>query len=195
MRWFSTSILVTFVIYFLSSGACVILFFKIDFSEEHGCFIKENSRARALFILMIWNMVSVLMQVLLLGLFIYPILKQTSWQGHQWSNQHLIKRVKKAIVFTAISLLTDFAPLVAIVCVHVKITNSFFFTYSLTFIINHLVTIACFDNWKQLLWPWKLKRSNEKSNRNKNKSEGLILKSKLTPQNRCNESTVDTLDL
>ena len=195
MKRLSTSILITFVIYLLSSGTCAMVFFKIDFSKEHGCFFSENSRPVVLLILIIWNVVSILMQIFLLGLFIYPILKQTSWRGHQSSNRRLMKRVKKAIVLTVISLSLDFVPLVGIICIYVEITNSLFSTYSLTLIVNHLVTIVCFDNWKQLLWPWKLKRSNQELNRNKNKSEDLVVKLKITPRNRCNESTVYTLDM
>ena len=54
---------------------------------------------------------SILMQILILSRFIYPILKQARWRDYQ-TNLNLMRRVKKAGVFASICFGTDIATIV-----------------------------------------------------------------------------------
>ena len=58
-----------------------------------------------------WTAVSILMQISLFRLFIYAIFKQAQWSDQQ-NNPNLMRRVKKAVVFTSICLETDIGTIV-----------------------------------------------------------------------------------
>ena len=155
----STSIMVIWVLYFVSLWILTFLFVQHHFNREGGCLIKESFQYILPVLVWSWCIVSILMQILLLVLFIYPIMKQTSWQNQQnhESNSCLKKRVKKAVIFTLICLLTDLLSVILSQIFYVRKANIAIFPFTLNLVTNHLITIACFDNWKQLFWPWKLK--------------------------------------
>ena len=171
---FSTSIMVVWILYYFCLCVSTIALVRYNFSPEKGCFIQENSHYPSLYLLMSYYTVAIFMQILLLMLFIYPILKQTSFQNKQSNNKRqsrLLKRVKKAVILGLICFITDFLPFIEIQLALAKIPNFLFFSYSFNLFINHLVTIACFDHWKQLLWPWNLKRSSSEFYERRGNSE------------------------
>ena len=89
------------------------------------------------------------MQISLLALFIYPILKKTLRTNRQNNcNLNLIRKVKKAIILALICVGTDIATLVLYFTVY--------WLLEINLIINLFVTIASFDCWKKLLWPWNI---------------------------------------
>ena len=171
---FSTSIMVVWVLYYFCLCVSTVALVRFDFSPEEGCFIQENSHYVSLYLLMSYYTVAIFMQLLLLVLFICPILKQTSFQNQQSNNDRqsrLMKRVKKAVILGFICFTTDFLPFVEIQLALAQIPNFLYFSFSFNLLINHLVTIASFDHWKQLLWPWNLKRNVSEPYKNKRKSE------------------------
>ena len=131
------------------------------------------------------------MQIILLRLFIYPMLKQTLWQSnqnHKRSNR-LMKRVKKAIFLKSICLTTDFLSILTTQFLLVKNANAMSFPFSLNLEINLLVTIACFDHGKKMLWLWNLK-SGKKSHLGKRKSDAITSISTIPTRDHGNFASV-----
>jgi len=71
------------------------------------------------------------MQIALLGLFIYPILKRSLWQGQESNgNSNLMRRVKKAIILASVCFGTDIFSVVVLVLISEENTNTAIFMYS-----------------------------------------------------------------
>ena len=129
-----------------------VLIFYLMFVSYHFksgfCQVDDNSTNSYLKLLLSWALISILMQLALLGLFVYPILRQKR------SKPSLIHRVKKALILTVISLVTDVSALTLTYVFYRTNAITIFLLYSLDLLVNHLVTIFCFDHWKAMLWPW-----------------------------------------
>ena len=155
---FSFAILILWILFWISLA--VIYFIKVQYrlNGKSGCILENNSVQSHLEIAFTWTMASILMQISLLSLFIYPILKQARWSDQQ-NNPNLMRRVKKAVVFASICLGTDIATIVVYYLIFVTncIGETAVWVFSINLLINHLITIGCFDHWKKLLWPWNVK--------------------------------------
>ena len=154
---FSLAVFILWILFWIS--LVIVYFIKVQYrlDRKRGCTIDEDSMKTFNEIVFTWTSASILMQISLLSLFIYPILKQARWRDQQ-NNPNLMRRVKKAVVFASICLGTDIVAIVvylffAIGCA----ANSATWAYSINLLINHLITIGCFDHWKKLLWPWNKK--------------------------------------
>ena len=165
LKVFSFSVLILYFLFGIALMSLYLIKVRYPLNNAGRCEIEVDNADETAYlkILLAWNIGSILMQLLLLGLFIYPILKQASWQnkvfgeGREKTNERILRRVKKALVLASVCLATDILTAVAIGLVFEKNTNSSFFMYDINLTINHLVTIACFDDWKKLLWPWSMK--------------------------------------
>ena len=155
----STGIMVLWLLYYFVLYFCYFFFVHYHFHKEGGCLVTENSHDAYFFIIISWTVISILMQIVLLGLFVYPVLKRTLWQSDQnyEGTNRLMKRVKKAILLASICLATDLLSILMTHFLFRENTNGVTFNFSLNLQINHLVTIAYFDYWKNMLWPWNLK--------------------------------------
>ena len=146
---------VIWFLYHVSLNFCYFILVHYHFNKQGGCLVTESSHDACFFLIICWTSISILMQIIFLGLFIYPMLKRTLWnsnQNHERSND-LMKRIKKAILFASMCVVTDLSILVTQFLI-VKNTYVVIFAFSINLVINHLVTIACFDHWKRLLWSW-----------------------------------------
>ena len=132
---------------------------RYQFDNKIGCLFGAGTDLPYAQVIFAWTGLSILMQIALLALFVYPILKRTLWKDQQKNNRNtsLMRRVKKAIYLASVCLGTDIFSVVVLVLVYQENTNSAIFMYSVNLVINHLATIACFDNWKKMLWPWSVK--------------------------------------
>ena len=154
----SWSIMLVWIFYYILAMLCHLILAQYQFYRNGGCLIVADNYSSLIsfYFGISWAIVSVLMQIALLGLFIFPIIKRTLWRSKE-VNQHvvLLQRVKKAIIITAVCLITDI--LSALITGFTATSNviSFFGIYSINLFINQLATVACFDHWKLLLWPWK----------------------------------------
>ena len=165
LKVFSFSVLISYLLFGIGLMSAYLIKVRYSLNDAGHCEIQVESADETAYlkILLSWNIVSILMQIMLLGLFIYPLLKQASWQnkvfgeGSKKMDQSMLKRVKKAVVLASVCLITDILTALAVGLVFEKNTNSSFFMYDINLAINHLVTIACSDNWKKLLWPWSIK--------------------------------------
>ena len=154
---FSFVVLILWILFWISLVTAYFIKVKYYFNKKSGCIVEEDSVKPYDEMVFIWTAVSIFIQILLLGLFIYPILKQARWRDHQ-NNPNLMRRVKKAIVFASICLGTDIAAvLVYLFFATDCVANSAIWGHGINLLINHLITIGCFDHWKKLLWPWNVK--------------------------------------
>ena len=125
------------------------------------------------------------LQSVLLGLFIYLILKKrVSWKDKSNRNSALLwNRVKKAVAITSICLTTDIA---CFLIANLFRKLSYFDIYSFNLFINFLLTIIYFDHWKTLLWPWKaIKPEKLKFTKGNCISASSEIKSKNKPLLKC----------
>ena len=165
LKVFSFSIMVYYLLFGIALMSAYLIKVRYTLNDAGHCEIQvESTDETAYFIILLFrNIAPILMQISLLSLFIYPLLKQASWQnkvfeeGKEKMNKGMLKRVKKAVVLASVCLATDILTAVVVGLEFKKIMNSSFFMYDIELAINHLVTIACFDYWKKLLWPWSMK--------------------------------------
>ena len=158
VRFFSIAIIFGWILGWISLIIAYFIEVGYKYDKQGGCLFEEGTDMPYGFIIVSWSALSVVMQIGLLGLFVYPILKRTLWINQQQQsgrNNPLLRRVKKAIILASICLGTDIFSVAVLVLVYEENANSAIFMYSVNLVINHLVTIVCFDHWRNLLWPWK----------------------------------------
>ena len=160
VRFFSFAIIFCWILGWISLIIAYLIVVRYRYDENGGCLLEQSTTLSYAYIIISWCILSIVMQIGLLGLFIYPILKRTLWINQQQQNGRndpLIKRVKKAVILASICLATDILSVLVLNLVKEENTNTTIFIYSINLLVNHLVTIACFDYWKKLLWPWNVR--------------------------------------
>ena len=154
---FSFVVLILWILFWISFLIAYFIKVRYKLNGKSGCVIERNSFRPFNELVFAWTAASILMQVSLLSLFIYPILKRARWRDQQ-NNPNLMRRVKKAVVFSSICLVTDIATIVVYSIFTTEcVINRAIWVYGMNLLINHLITIGCFDHWKKLLWPWKVR--------------------------------------
>ena len=152
----SFSIIIVWLIYYTLSVMYYLILIQHYFN--HKCSIAHSSANHLLYFLVSWVIVNIVMQIGLLALFIYPILKKRFWTTHEDSrNSQLMRRVKKAVALTSTCLISDILITAVGFTLSILSSSSLFAVFSINLLVNLLVTVGCFDNWQQLLWPWQLK--------------------------------------
>ena len=157
---FSIGIIVVWLLFYIALYPTYFILVRFYYVANIGCVVEEDTLDSYDYLTIFWVTVSILMQLSLLFLFVYPILTDTMKRGHQSSEQRstaLMRRVKKAIFLTSITFGTDIVTIIMERIFRTEYSIDFLFHFGTNLVINHLVTIACFDNWKQLLWPWTLR--------------------------------------
>ena len=102
------------------------------------------------------SILSTAMQLLLLGLFIYPLLKQSSWHKNEqgMQNHRMLQLVRKSVILASVSVITDIITAVSVNIFFDNDTNNPTIVHSLNLVINYLIAIGIFSYWKKLFWPW-----------------------------------------
>ena len=162
-QWLSNCILVIWVIYLISISLSYFLVVDYEYSDRFSCVTSNSTESNYESIIWSWAVVSVLMQIILLGLFIHPLYKQNSWSKKAPGQKpSLQKRIKKAVILAAICLASDIT-LPLLTKVFITPDGDLIFTfYNINLVVNQLATVACFDNWKAKIFPWKsYKKKNE----------------------------------
>ena len=152
----SNFVLVIWFMYFVAVCTSYFVLVRYEFNDIAGCLVRNDTLISYQFIIGSWALVSIFMQVILLGLFIHPLRKRASWSGQTPSQKiRLQQSVKKAVILAVICLISDILiPIITLVLLKPN-ENDIYTIYNFNIIINHLVTVACFDQWKTMLWPWK----------------------------------------
>ena len=165
LRVFSTAIIILWIMFWVSLSLVYFIRVSYRYDKTGVCqYVLDTGRDWTYGeIIVVWCVASLLMQLCLLGLFIYPMLKRDLWIKTQNGeenvrNKILMRRVKKALMLSSVCLGTDILSGVILAILHKEGSNGPIFPFNLNLFINHSATIACFDNWKQMLWPWNVKR-------------------------------------
>ena len=142
-----------YIILFVSHLSLVHYRFKVPV----GCIVEESAYSSYSILVLAWLIVSILMQLSLQFLFLYPILKSSMWRSQQQyeRNSSLLGRVKKAVALASICFSTDILTIILRAALISRNGSIALPIFSTNLVINHLMTIACFDHWRELLWPWK----------------------------------------
>jgi len=156
VTYFSFGVFIVWLIFYIALYPAYFSLVYYNFSSFVGC--SNNDETFEVFrkLIIVWTATSMFLQISLLFLFTYPICKQALWkdQQKQFQNFYLLRRVKKSVILTSICLASYFGAVVAARLIDMPNTNNPTFDFSTCLVINHLAIIACFDYWKQLLWPW-----------------------------------------
>ena len=159
LKTFSFGIIVGWLLFYIALFPIYFTLIHFHYVPKTGCVVKAESIDSNTNLAIAWISISIFMQLSLLLLFIYPILKRAAWKSHQrhkQSSKALLKRVKKAAILSSVSFCTDIATILVNRILSTLTASNPTFDFGTNLVINHLVTIACFDDWKQLLWPWTL---------------------------------------
>ena len=160
----SWGIILVWILYYIPTNLCYYFLVQYQLERNGGCLVVAHTAFVYFYIVISWLVVSVLMQIALLGLFIFPIIKRTLWRNEEANrNSILLQRVKKAIIITAVCLVSDILTAGITWSLTRMNATSFFSIYGINLVINHMATVACFDQWKLMLWPWKCNRKNNSS--------------------------------
>ena len=160
-RILSIATAISWLIFFVLLFISYMIIVQYDLHAGGGCVVRKSIIYSYFAIILTWGVASLLIQIALLGLFIYPIMKKVSWTDKNLDQTSvLIKRVKKAVYLTLTCLVSDImsaALPLALLKENVN-QNHLFFFYSINLAVNHVVTVACFDYWKDLIWPWNVNK-------------------------------------
>ena len=116
--------------------------------------------------------VDLVLQVALVSLFFHPLWKRSKWQIQQNSSRsnRLKRRLTKAFVLALIYILVDVSSFVVFTLLYKENSNNAESPFVLNLLLNHFFTIIHFEEWKKVLWPWKvnsrLKTTNFSEKRN-----------------------------
>ena len=163
LKAFSFFILVFYMIFGLSLFIAFSIVVRYVINTAGFCLFQAvaNNDTSFIKLLTVWSCLSIVMQMSLLSLFIYPLLKQARWNKNPQGtgNHRMLRVVKKAVILASVCLVTDICTLIYVSLVissgrNNERTNV---VYSGNLVVNHLVTIACFGFWRKLLWPWSIK--------------------------------------
>ena len=158
VKLISFSIIVVWLIIFVCLITSYFSLVQHRFEKIVGCVVDKSVYDSYTYLIISWSIVSIVMQIGLLFLFIYPIFKSSLWRSGLRQNEQntsLFKRVKKAVALSSICLATDILTIILRPILITRNGSIVLSIFSTNLVINHLMTIACFDHWKELLWPWK----------------------------------------
>ena len=200
-RILSSATAISWLIFFVSLFISYIIVVQYDLQAGGGCLVRKSIIYSYLAIILTWGVVSLLIQIALLGLFIYPIMKKVSWTDKNLDQTSvLIKRVKKAVYLTLTCLVSDIMSAALPTALFKENENFLFFFYSINLAVNHVVTVACFDHWKDLIWPWNVNKNKiamtkkSESGNSAVREQSNDKKTISTTSNTCIQSSSRSID-
>ena len=136
------------------------LFVRYKASFYHRCEPVDKDPNDAFFYIMLsWVIMTVLMEISLLGLFIFPLLnKKAGGKKHQKTklNISIDNESKKAIALTLITAWSNIVTFLLSIVIRGPIFSAVF---NLNILVNLLAEVKCFDHWRSLLCPCKAAQS------------------------------------
>ena len=159
---FSIGVLICYILFLVSLLVAYQITFRHEIDKLGYCQSESNigSDNWSYSVLnLVFALGLIFMQIALLLLFINPLRKQRSWTNTSQNerNPGFKRTVKKAIALTSICIVTDICTYAVNFLLFEEHTNRVLFTSNINLTANYLAAIACFDKWKQIIWPWKIK--------------------------------------
>ena len=158
LKTISFSILPSYSLLVISLGIVYLVRGRHALNKAGFCELQLEPNVFMAFVkfLIAGSILSTAMQLALLGLFIYPLLKQSSWHKNEqgMQNHRMLQLVRKSVILASVSIITDIITAVSVNVFFDNDTNNPTFVHNLNLIINYLITIRIFSFWKKLFWPW-----------------------------------------
>lgn len=139
---------------------------QYEYYEHVGCVIRKANRKHLIGLFLSFVFIGSFIQVLLVALFIYPIVKQSNISIHFFGKKNVSRSssragclVKKSIILSTACLVFNIAWVIFPVLVHRNEKGNSIFSYGICLTINVILIICYFDYWKLLLWHWPCYRS------------------------------------
>ena len=163
---FSLSVLIFYLAFGILLFVVYLITFRYEINELGFCQSESNLGSDGWsysVLFLVFSLGSILMQIALLWLFVNPLLKRRLWRDTQQAERSccLMQRVKKAIVLASICIFIDVCAFSANYLLYEEHANRVVFPYSVNLVVNCSVAIACFDCWKQIPRPWKMKSQEQ----------------------------------
>ena len=158
IRTISAGSIVVWLLYMAVIIICYLTFVRFQFNVLKGCSIVYDVSDQWINGISIsWLSIAVFMDIVLLGLFLYPLKKRESCRkenlGQSMKSSILVKRIKKATVLTIVAALSDIFAFVFSYTIGTPISISVF---NLDMLINLFAMIGFYHRWRSLLRPWKV---------------------------------------
>lgn len=159
VRVFSVVVIIMWFIYYFFAIITYIITVRFVFDPIYVCNpVNEDANNWIGLILISWLIATLLMEVSLMGLFVFPLLKRESWRKKNvkgtgsGSASLLLHRVKKAVILTMVTAVSDILAFIIGFTVGGPLAAGLFNVNMLT---NLLAAIGCFDHWRSMLGPWR----------------------------------------
>ena len=152
IKSFSFTILGLSLLSFLSVCFSFLILIRSQFLKN-DCVLKVRNLKEFEKLTVAWSSTSILVQISLLFLFVYPIYKLKGQQN----NERVVAMRRdaiKAVVLASICFLTDLLSGLGVAIFSESTGNLMVLSGGINLVINQLVSVVCFRHWKQLLWPW-----------------------------------------
>lgn len=126
---------------------------------SHGCEVINGPLVKTRWIVLI--SCTVMFQICLLSLFIYPLIKHTSTMQRSRTatkvrRDMIMSLVKRAAATSTLCMLSDVLSTVLVVFTRERIINLTSFIYDVNIIVNGFCMVMSFPDWKQRLRSWRL---------------------------------------
>ncbi|XP_039252429.2 uncharacterized protein LOC120329716 [Styela clava] len=163
-----------------------ILFFSVGryVGVPDGCVVKKSEVTSIRWIILIGC--TTFFQICLLTLFVYPLVKHNmsvrsgSTCGNN-KNNPIIPLIRRATITSAICVTTDIAFALIILILNREIVTMSTFIYDVNIVINTMLIIFSFPDWKIRLMPWRV---------NSNEEQPTELSTDATSRTRISETNV-----
>ena len=159
----SFTILFASLLSFLSVCFSFMVVIRYRFSKN-DCALKVGLHKDFEKLVVAWSLTSILVQISLLFLFVYPIYKLKGRRNNERVAK-LRRDAIKAAVLASICFLTDLLSCIVVASFSESNANLRVLPGSLNLVINQLVAVVCFPQWKQFLWPWNAIANRSLKNR------------------------------
>ena len=93
----SNFVLIIWFMYFVAFCTSFFVLVRYEFNDITGCLVRNDTLISYLFIVGSWALVSISMQIILLGLFIHPLRKRASWSRKTLSQKIRLRQSEKRL--------------------------------------------------------------------------------------------------
>ena len=148
-----------YVMFWCCTSLAYLIIVRYTGTKVGTCIVEDQNQSSYYALITIsWMIISILMQISLLGLFIYPIYFMRKdpdlKQNEQIPSNRLRESVNKAAVLASICVATDLLTIAILTILYVKkIFEYRLFLYNINLVINQFVTVCYLHDWKKILWP------------------------------------------
>lgn len=168
-------VLIAWLIYTIGGTISHMVLVQYYYEPGFGCTTVDGTAMHLRNILITFVLICGFMQISLLILFIYPIIRRSSLKikpssfrsrkssSESKSLQRVMRRVKKAIILASVCIISDVLAAVLAISLFSRVQTSFSSHYVLNLTVNMICLILCFDYWRRMLFPCLKVKNRQRS--------------------------------